>query len=139
MGGQGDDDRLVGRELASQQDGPIRRVLNYWIIYDPRQKELLTPCARGPWIWPPFPAGRRQHCQVNSGKLKLDYSIGNNRIHAPNRHLNDRKPKGVDDGDAPSVAPETTEEDVSCSDSDSDQDEKADYEKCNENSFDMVQ
>ena len=49
------------------------------------------------------------------------------------RHLNDRKPKGLDDGDVPSsTVSETAEEDVFCSDSEGDdQEEKADYAKCN--------
>jgi hypothetical protein len=46
------------------------------------------------------------------------------------RHLNDRKPKALDD-ESPILDTETMDEPVSCSsDSESDGDEKNDYAKC---------
>jgi hypothetical protein len=46
------------------------------------------------------------------------------------RHLNDRKPKALDD-ESPILDTETVDEPVSCSsDSESDGDEKNDYAKC---------
>lgn len=46
------------------------------------------------------------------------------------RHLNDRKPKALDD-ESPVLDTETVDEHVSCSsDTESDGDEKEDYAKC---------
>ena len=58
VGGEGDDDVVVGRKLASEQNGAFRRIPNHRQFHDPRQEELPPPLTARTRIRVPLQGGQ---------------------------------------------------------------------------------
>lgn len=64
VGGEGDDDVVVGRKLASEQNGAFRRIPNHRQFHDPRQEELPDAVAARAGFRPSLPTWRWQYRRV---------------------------------------------------------------------------